>query len=734
MRALADKKILAFGALCVVAAFAAGPGRAAPFQGGLDNPVNFEAEELSHDEAAQTVTAAGDVEFTQGGRILRAERVVYHLDTDTVKAEGNVSVLDEDGTVHFSDQVELSRDMKDGYVQTLLSMLADGSRFTATEARREGGSKLSMKNASYTPCKVCEADPKPVWQIRADKVTHDAEKKEIKYKNARLEVLGVPVLWTPVFSQADPTVKRKTGFLRPHAGWTENLGAFAQAGFYYDIAPDKDMTVFVRPTAREGVLTMGQWRQRFKNGKIQLDGSFANADRKEEDGRVDRSEWRGSLFANGLFDLDEKWRAGFNIRRASDKGYLRLYDIDSANVLENEIFAERFSGRDYSRVSAVNLQDLRLGLRPVQPEVAPLAEHHMLGAPRGLWGGRWAADLSALDLQRPGPGQDMQRGAGRLAWQRRDIHRGTGLSATYELGLRGEAYAIQANALDAGRNSGAVRGQAFGSFSLGYPLVKRLAGAQAMIEPVAAVHYATAAENDPRDIPNEDSQDVQIDPNSLFFSNRFPGIDRMEDGWRADYGVKGALHADDGRYGRAFLGQSYRFEDNAGLFPEGSGLENRSSDIVAQVGVGLGSTLSADYRIQLDRDIGAARRHEIQASGGTEAFRFDTRFIYLDAIGGTGFVVPREQWQVGGSYRVHRNWTVSSGTIVDFGDEPGVRKASAGIAYADECFSLSLQGERSLIEEASGESGTTVMLRVGFKNIGEFSSPEITVRPKDKTE
>src|SRR5690606_34236500 len=121
--------------------------------------------------------------------------------------------------------------MKSGYIKGLLSMLEDGSRFTAAEARHEDGNKTTMTEASYTPCEVCEENPDPVWQIKADKVVHDKAEKSIKYKNARLELLGVPLAFTPVFAHADPTVKRKSGFLRPRFGWTDEVGTYVENGY-----------------------------------------------------------------------------------------------------------------------------------------------------------------------------------------------------------------------------------------------------------------------------------------------------------------------------------------------------------------------------------------------------------------------------------------------------------------------------------------------------------------------
>jgi LPS-assembly protein len=324
----------------------------------------------------------------------------------------------------------------------------------------------------------------------------------------------------------------------------------------------------------------------------------------------------------------------------------------------------------------------------------------------------------------------MQRAGARLGWKRRDVHAPTGLELTTDAGVAGDIYGVQHSDALGGTDSDATRANAYAGVTGGYPLVKRLPGAQALVEPLAAVGGTTNVNNDPNDVPNEDSIDVRIDADNLFARNRFPGEDRQEDGMRVIYGLKSGLYQDDGKYVRSFVGQSYRFLRNNGLFPQGSGLERHASDFVGQFGVGLGPVLNADYRIQLDSETLAAHRHEAQVSGGVGPLVVDTRYIYLDAIAGTGFIEPREQWQVGGRYALTRNWSLMGDTLLDFGAEPGMRRGSFGVGYSDECFSFTAEGVRNLIDDASGASSTMVLLRVGLKTIGEFEAPEITVKSR----
>lgn len=706
-----------------------------PLAASANEPVAFEADQLFHDDKAQTVTATGHVELVQDTRILRADKMIYHLDTDTVSALGNVSLLDEKGDVHFAQYVELTGKLKEGFVQGLTSTLADGTRFTAVEARREnGGQRMVMTEASYTPCKVCEGKG-PLWQIKADKVTYDKDKKKIDYKNARLEMFGVPIGYTPIFTHPDPSLKRKSGLLRPSAGWTAERGTFVRGGYYVDIAPDKDMTLTVEPTTRRGVLVGTQWRQRFERGDLNINGSAVQSDRVEQGGTISSNKLRGHLFADGRYDVNERWRTGFNVERTSDKEYLGLYDLSDAKILESEAYAERFSGRDYSRVGAMTFQDIRVGVRPEQPDILPLAEHRMLGEPGQALGGRWEVEARVAGLNRNNDGQDMQKGSLDLGWERRFIST-AGVVTQVEARGMADVFALQDRdaakvnpALD--EHSTAARFMPAAQVTTSLPVARRIEGLSAslVVEPMASVVVSGNLDQNDVDMPNEDGVGVELDAGNLFAMNRFPGTDRREDESRAVYAIKGGLHGDNGRSVSAMVGQSYRFNSDSGLFPDNAGLEENASDLVGQLDVFLGRYFDANYRLRVDEDTLSARMHEIRASGGNDRFKLSSRYIFAEPVVGAGFSETREQVLVGGTLNLTQNWSLTSSVLTDLGADPGLRRANMNLGYADECFSFSVLGTRNLSDRATGEKETAILVRLGLKSIGEISTPEIALQP-----
>lgn len=692
-------------------------------------PVDISADSLVHDDATQTIIARGHVEIEQAGRWLSADEVSYNLSTDSVVARGHVVLHEVNGDVHFADEVSLTENMKRGYVAGLNSYLSEGGHFSASEGDRIAGKTVTMRDAAYTPCD-CETDDDgtPVWQIKADEVVYHEDENRISYKNARFEMFGVPMLWTPYLSHPDGKVKRKSGFLSPEFGYYSELGAFVTPRYYWNIATDKDATFGLMTTTQEYPVFMTEYRQRFAEASIILDGSLGYAaytdSVDEEDVRQDE-KLRGHFFGEGRWDINNKWRAGFDIEKTSDDQYLRQFDISGKDLLESEVYLERFSGRNYAVARGVMFDDTRIDVVQDQPDILPEIVASFYGEPNALLGGRWSLNASALGLVRDGSGQDMSRLVLEGGWQRRDIF-DFGLVTTTDIQVRGDTYQINDKdvaSIGSGRSTDGTetRGNARAHLEVSYPMVRNNMQTQTVIEPVVSVTVNPNINVADSNIPNEDSQDVQIDASNIFSPDRFPGKDRIEDGSHATYGLHTGVYGYEGSYINLFLGQSHRF-DNDVLFPEGSGLTEQQSDIVGQVAAVYKDDYGLDYRFQIANNDLSSQRHELDAHGQWDRLSLRTRYLFAKAISGQESSESREQLETSGSFKVTEQWRLKAGTLYDLGEEPGLRKAQVGVDFAGCCMSFSLAAKRNLTTDSSGDSGTDVTFRLGLKNIGEFQA------------
>ncbi|MBU0800068.1 MAG: hypothetical protein KKA05_03610, partial [Alphaproteobacteria bacterium] len=246
-------------------------------------PVDLVADRMEHDDQTGKVTAAGNVELTQSGRVLRAEEVSYNVNTGKVTAHGHVVLKEPNGDVHFAENVELSEEMTKGFVEGLQSYLSDGGQFKAQRGERISTTLLTMHEASYTPCDCdLDKDGDPVWRILAEKITYDETKHKVTYKNAKFELFGTPVFWTPYLAHSDGKIKRKSGLLTPGGGYDSELGAILTQNYYWDIAPDRDATVGGMLTTQQNPVALAQYRQRWARGDLVVDGSLTYSGRTDD--------------------------------------------------------------------------------------------------------------------------------------------------------------------------------------------------------------------------------------------------------------------------------------------------------------------------------------------------------------------------------------------------------------------------------------------------------------------
>ena len=689
-------------------------------------PVLLSADEIIYDEDLGVVTATGNVELAQGDRVVLADSVTYNLRTKVVAASGNVTFLDGDGNAYFAEYVELSDDLRDGFIRDVGVLMTDQWRIAAVSGERRDGRVTEFRKAVFSPCPLCREDPTraPFWQIKASKVVHDQEKREIRYYNAWMEFFGVPVFYTPYLAMPDPTVERKSGFLAPTFGSSTVLGATFQIPYYWNIAPDKDATFRPIITTDQGVVLAGQYRQLFPNGRIDLSGSATIADR-DTGKEIKDDEFRGHIDASGRFEINDTWRWGFDIERATDDTYLRLYDFSDERTLTTNLFAERLSGRNYVSANAFMFQGLRDDdITDELPLIAPLLDYNYVSEP-GYWGGRYNFDANLAVLTRI-DGRDVQRISLTGGWERPYV------------GPWGDVYKIMANlqtdaylVQDYDPNSDEVNpsgptesdltGRVFPQLALQwrYPWLRPSSWATQVIEPIAQVVLAPdTANND--DIPNEDSLDFEFDDTNLLSLNRFTGVDRVDPGSRVDYGLKWTVMSPDLGQASAFIGQSFRLEEDD-AFATGSGLEDDLSDVVGRIRLEPLTDFDLSYRFRFDKDDMSVERNEFDLRVGPPALRLNLGYIFIDSDAGTSDFEDREELTVRVDTRLNENWSAFARHKRDL-ELSDTLSTSVGVTYQNECFLIELVGERSFFSDREIEPEDTVMLSVVFKGLGEIST------------
>ena len=684
-------------------------------------PVVITADNLRHDEQGGRVVASGNVQVTQGGRTVRADRVVYDRRAGRVTALGNVSIGEPGGETVFGDRVVLSEDLRDGVIERFRMLFPDGTRIAANGATRTGGRRTEMAKVVFSPCKLCEEDPTraPLWRLKARRVIHDQKSRDIEYRDAWLEIYGLPVLYTPYFSHPDPTVERRSGFLAPTFGTGKQRGIWVKTPYYWRIGPDRDATLTPMIATLENPVLFAEYRQRLEKGAIVLSGSYTSASRTNPDVRPvfsDRS--RGHFFGKIRYDIDRYWRFGVDGNWSTDDTYLRRYDVTNADSLESSAWLEGFHDRTYTVFRLHHFQGLRVddNYRGT-PLVVPYIEHERFGRPvRTL--GRWHFGFSTANLTRP-EGADSYRTSVNLGWRLPHLHRPTGLKFVGKFDLFADGYYVaEVERPEAARYNGlAGRFHPVAEMDVRYPLVRELGNVRLVVEPRAALIATTSALNTSK-IPNEDSVDFELDDANLFSANRYPGRDRIDEGSRFVYGVDATFLGNRGGQSELFLGQNLRLSGSGDFGPD-SGLYEPLSDLVGRLRINPGQYLDLVYRFRLHPGNFRAHRNEVTMFAGVPALNVSGSYLLFERHR-SGDMPSREEMTFRVSSRVTKQWTTFGGGRWNLGEDAGNLRWQVGGQFDNECCSLRLTLGQNFTRDRDIRPSTDFLFRLGLKHLGRI--------------
>jgi LPS-assembly protein len=687
-------------------------------------PALISADRVSYDDELGLVVANGHVEISQGDRILRADTVTYNQRADAVTASGNVSLLEPTGDVFFANYFELNEGLKNGVAQNFRMLTADKARFAAAGARREGGVLTEMVHGVFSPCELCKEDRErpPLWQLRAARIIHDQDEHQITYEDADLEMFGIPVAYTPYLTYPDPTVKRKTGFLAPSYGHDSVLGGLLVTPYFWNIAPDKDLTVAPLFTTNENPVFAGEYRERWGNAKIDLSGSITDANAFDENGKPKPgTQLRGHVKGTGLWNIDDNWRTGFNAARETDQTYLQRYKIiaTSPTVLTTNGYVEGFYGRSYNALNAYAFQDTRQAVsQSVLPIVAPIYQVNYSSEP-GAFGQHWSIDANGMNLFRPN-GEETRRLSQRTLWELPYI---SPIGDVYSLSvsLQTDGYQTNSNlnpatptALPVTSSVSRILPQT--RLEWRYPWVRQDGSFQETIEPRIAFMAGARARNGL--IPNEDSTDFEFDDENLFRLNPFPGVDRAYGGERFVYGLNLGLYGAKGGSSTLFVGQLYQFKTDHSTFDDSTGLGDNLSDIVGQLRVRPLTFLDFVYRFRLANKDLTPQRTEITMSAGPSYLTAGATYVDLaQEVPGSGLTkITQVTPSLNTAFAQH--WSASLYGVRDLRTNV-FRNYGANVSYHDECLTAAVTFGKSFTSSRDVHPSTTFLITLIFKDLGD---------------
>ena len=279
-------------------------------------------------------------------KLYEIDEFEYNIKTEFLKAVNLFIISDNSIPLGQSDNLKFDDgffDLKNNTFvagQTEINLKKDSFDNEENDPRLKGISSNSkdqittVNKGVFTSCK--KRDGKcPPWSIKAKKIAHDKNKKQLIYDHAVLNVYDKPVMYFPKFFHPDPSVERQTGFLKPQLNNSEILGSSLYLPYFYVISESKDYTF--KPTFFENDIYMFQneYRSEQKNSSLITDFSLTTGYKSS---LSNNKNTISHLFARYNTDLDlpnfETSKMNFFLEKVSNDTYLKVFDT---NLMETEI-------------------------------------------------------------------------------------------------------------------------------------------------------------------------------------------------------------------------------------------------------------------------------------------------------------------------------------------------------------------------------------------------------------
>jgi len=697
----------------------------------------LEADSLTQNQITHHVVATGAVEARYKGRVLRAQSVDYDSETGVVVASGNVEILQPDGSAQFAETFTLDKTLSEGFAAGFSTRLQGDVKIAAQSADRKTGQVTEFHHVIYTPCVVCveNGQKRPTWSIRARSVVEDKTRQTLTFKGAVVEVLGLPVLYFPVLQTADPTAVRKSGLLLPTVTFSGPRGVSYEQPYYQVITPHQDLLITPQINSRVNPFLKLDFRDEFYSGTTETRLGYTYYYNFNSNGEAIGDETSHSyILGDGSFKISPTWSWGYTAELTSDKLIFQKYSVADVYTtststdlglyaaddqrLISQLYTVHQNANSYLSITSIYVQGLRsTDVQSTIPTIAPLVEGRW-EAPEPVLGGRLRLFGSGVLLTQDQamsatdtlvPGMDSLRATVQGDWQR-TFRFSNGLLVQPFLNGRFDFYNVT-NEPTGDSTATIPRGWGTIGANISYPLVKQVAGASYILEPLAQIAISPDTILDPR-IPNEDSVDFDFDETNLFDTNRSPGYDLYEGGQSVTLAGRATVILDDGRTASLLIGRRLGAEFDPAI-PLRTGLATALSDWVVGADATPWNGVRLYSRVRLDSSNLEVNELETGASFTTSRAEGSISYLYERNSPAGG---PVDSLDIHTTVFATRHWGVTDYLIVDGGTW---RRTEAGVVYRDDCIRVEVIYRHDETFNGTLGPSTSLLLRLTLATLGD---------------
>jgi LPS-assembly protein len=683
------------------------------------------------------ITLDGNVRVHQGDREIQAEQVQYDSNNRSLRSDSHIDY--QDPALHVAGAGgSYSESGGAEFHGAQFNLRQRAARGTAQEMSLTPDGTLKLKGVTFTTCPQLDKS----WEVRAKSIVLDTHQKLGTGRDAEVEFMGVPLVYLPWVS-FPLSSERKSGFLFPGIGNTSTNGLQLSVPYYWNIAPNFDLTFEPILYSKAGADLGGEMRFLTASQRGDLQWNYLPYDRTF-------GSSRSRVQLSDIAELADDWRLNLSAENVSDTRYFE--DFSQGPEGASTPFLDRRATLTYrsehwsidGEAQQYQTIDYTL-LQPDRPYAAVprlAADSDYVFGPGGLlhygFGSEvvnfhhseepavvttgWRADIMpqvSLDLS--GPGYFVRPA---FAWR----------ATQYELETSGPGQLKRSPSRTlpiTSFDSGLVFERATGSHDQ-----RKLT-----LEP--RILYVDVPYRNQDQLPVFDTALPDLNPVELFRTNRYVGSDRVSDTNQVSAGLTSRLlDALDGRqFVSATIGQTYYFRAPRVVLPGEVPATGKRSDFVAQLALTAFQDWTAEADVQWDAENRRSERTNVHlqykpaANSVINLFYRYERFVATQEIfEGVPQVIQQgfDQFEVSGAWPIRQNWSVFAREVYSLRD-PGVAHATelerfAGFEYRACCWRIRL-GARRYVNNHDGSQNTGIWLQLelaGLSGVGSASDAFLT--------
>ena len=690
--------------------------------------INFTSDNLQVNDSTNVMIATGNVVITSDSRKITADKVEYNQTTDKAVAIGNVLLTEKDGSIYESDKVVLTNEFKSIVASPLYAKLADKSYITSPELRRNDNGESFFNEGVYSACECNVKDGEtPIWRIESKQIKHDPLTKTVYLTHPVMKIFSMPVYYLPYLSFPDWTIKRRSGFLTPKYGYSNQNRFHIKVPYYYapENDPTWDMTFTTHQNGKTGHADQLNVRKKYETTSVETNIFKGNLDTNKSEG--------DNVFGVNLFatsKLRNGWDMTLEGKYADQETFMRRYGFDGDSTYKSFINLEKVNQKSISNIEIYNIQNLDGTKSNNEPTLAPSISHHVFNNNQKY---NYDIKLKAHSIYND-EGYDIKRWSGLGEINKKIYLNDIKLEGDFNVGL--DLYSIQGRP-STDENTNRYIDRFSSGFSIAASKQYDFANDNVGIIFEPKLQFSSVFSTDRTDeVPNRDSSEFRLDQANLFLTNQYQGRDNIQSNDRLNAGLTALVMTEN--YGdiNFFLGQSQKIsgtQNNINSINQG-----RQSHIISSIDWNPSTFLNFSWFSLYNHHNFKSDTSDFKLNGTINEWSYSANHKSVDG----SFIsnnTNREELKLGVS-KSFSSWSTSYNQTYDLGNnKEDLIEESLALAYTDtgymfgNCLTILLEykssgevADRDLLAEDS------IYLTFNFRNIGDFAyQPKISEFFKD---